>query len=320
MAIIDARILRSLQLTETLSDKGDAQFTGSEDFLILSDTKDPSFADILDNQATWANLGNKRLPRLKDLIQVGGIDLYVNSRDLSHYKDNERAVVMSVRYVGKPEGPGLPEPQLLTPEFFQRWSIQTTSVTEPALGWETLAETNGKPQVGGGQKTAQNSAGDPVDGLEEDTSLLRMTYTNTRVLAPNFDALDGYVNTCNIGFFNIAPGGNKADYTVRCVGYNADFDAKNQVWSVSVEFLYKPNNWSIEYYDIGFNQIVNGKRQAILDNAGNPVSKPVPLNGNGQVEPFSGTGNDEPPELRIRYLYPYPSEIMDTSFFTEAGI
>jgi hypothetical protein len=175
MAIIDARILRSLQLTETLSDKGDAQFTGSEDFLILSDTKDPSFADILDNQATWANLGNKRLPRLKDLIQVGGIDLYVNSRDLSHYKDNERAVVMSVRYVGKPEGPGLPEPQLLTPEFFQRWSIQTTSVTEPALGWETLAETNGKPQVGGGQKTAQNSAGDPVDGLEEDTSLLRMT-------------------------------------------------------------------------------------------------------------------------------------------------
>jgi hypothetical protein len=307
MAIIDARILRSLQLAETLGDKGTAQFTGSEDFLILSDTKDPSFADILDNQATWANLGNKRLPRLKDLIQVGGIDLYVNSRDLSHYKDNERAVVMSVRYVGKPEGPGLPEPSLLTPEFFQRWTIQTTSVTEPALGWGTLDEARQKNQIGGGQKTAQNSAGDPVDGLEEDTSLLRMSYTNTRALDPDFFMLDRYVNTCNLIPFNLAPGSDKREYTVRCVGYNADFDEKNQVWTVSVEFLYKPNNWSIEYYDVGFNQIVNGKRQAILDNAGNPVSKPVPLNGNGQVEPFSGTGNDEPPELRLRYLYPYPA-------------
>jgi hypothetical protein len=317
MAIIDARILRSLQLTETLSDKGDAQFTGSEDFLLLSDTKDPSFADILDNQATWVNLGNKRLPRLKDLIQVGGIALYVNSRDLSHYKDNERAVVMSVRYVGKPEGPGLPEPELLTPEFFQRWTIQTTSVTEPALGWETLDEARQKNQIGGGQKTAQNSAGDPVDGLEEDTSLLRMTYTNTRALDPDFFVLDRYVNTCNLIPFNLAPGSDKREYTVRCVGYNADFDEKNQVWAVSVEFLYKPNNWSIEYYDVGFNEIVNGKRQAILDAAGNPVSKPVPLNGNGQAAPFSGSNNDEPPDLSLRYLYPYPA--WDLNQLIDAG-
>ena len=319
MAIIDARLLRSLKLTETLSDKGSVQYTGTEDFLVLADAKDPAFSDVLDNAATWPNLGNKRLPQIKDLINLGGIDLYVNDRSLSHYKDNERAVLMSVKYIGKPEGEGLPEPQPLTPEFFQRWSIQTTSVTEPALGWETLADTNGKPQVGGGQKTAQNSAGDPVDGLEEDTSLLRMAYTNTRVINPNFAALDSFVNQCNSVPFGSAPGGQKLEYTVRCVGYNADFDEKNQVWTVSVEFLYKPNNWSIEYYDIGFNQIVSGKRQAILDNAGNPVSKPVPLNGNGQVEPFSGTGNDEPPELRLLYLYPYPSKDLST-IFTEGRI
>lgn len=314
MAIIDARLLRSLKLTETLSDKGSVQYTGTEDFLVLADAKDPAFSDVLGNEATWPNLGNKRLPQIKDLINLGGIDLYVNDRSLSHYKDNERAVVMTVKYIGKPEGQGLPEPQPLSPEFFQRWSIQTTSVTEPALGWETLAETNGKAQIGGGQKTAQNSAGDPVDGLEEDTSLLRMTYTNTRVLDPDFAALDSYVNYCNSNGFISDPGGLRAEYTVRCVGYNADFDEKNQVWTVSVEFLHKPNNWSIEYYDIGFNEIVNGKRQAILDNAGNPVSKPVPLNGNGRVEPFGGTGNDEPPELRIRYLYPYPSKDLGNIF------
>lgn len=314
MAIIDARLLRSLKLTETLSDNGSVQYTGTEEFLVLADAKDPLFSDVLDDAQVWPNLGNKRLPQIKDLINLGGIDLYVNDRSLSHYKDNERAVLMAVKYVGKPEGAGLPEPELLTPEFFQRWSIQTTSLTEPALGWETLAETNDQRQIGGGQKTAQNSAGDPVDGLEEDTSLLRMTYTNTRVLDPNFSALDDYVNTCNSNWFVSAPGGLKLEYTVRCVGYNADFDEKNQVWTVSVEFLYKPNNWSIEYYDVGFNEIVNGKRQAILDAAGNPVSKPVPLDGNGQAAPFSGSNNDQPPDLSIRYLYPYPSKDLGTIF------
>jgi hypothetical protein len=314
MAIIDARILRSLKLNQTLGEKGTLQYAATEDFLVLANEKDPPFSDVLDDKTTWPNLRNERLPQIRDLVSLGNIELYANERSLSHYKDNERAVVMTVKYVGKPEGPGAPEPELLTPEFFQRWTIQTTSVSEPALGWEIQPDTVGKAQVGGGQKTAQNSAGDPVDGLEEDTALLRMSYTNTRVIDPNFTALDTFVNQCNSTPFQSAPGSEKLSYTVRCLGYNAEFDEKNQVWTVSVEFLYKPNNWSIEYYDVGFNEIVNGERRAILDKAGNPVSKPVPLNGNGQAAPFRGTGNDEPPDLSLRYLFPYPSKDLSTIF------
>lgn len=305
MAIVDARILRSLKVSEQLGDKQTKQLSASEDYLILSDAKNPDFAEILSNEQLHANLGNRRLPQLRDEVLFNGIRFYCNARDVSYYKDNERAVQMTVRYDAKdPEQDEPPDPPNgQEPDSWQRITIQSQQVTEPAKGWDTLNDTVGKAQVGGGQQTAQNSAGDPVDGLEEDTAMVRLTYTNTQVPNPNFQKLQEYTNTCNDDNFFL--GG--IAYTVRCVGWNGEYDQKNQVWSISVEFLYKPNNWSIEFFDIGFNEIVNGKRQAILDVAGNPVSKPVPLDGNGQVAPFTGTGNDEPPDLSIRYLYPYPS-------------
>jgi hypothetical protein len=303
MAIIDARVLRSLTVSEKLGDKQTKQFSANEDYLILADEKNPNFADILNNESNWPNLGGGPLPQLRDQVVFNGIRFYCTSRDVSYFKDNERAVKMTVRYDAKDEQDDeQPDPPDGTePDSWQRITIQSQQITEPALGWDTLNDTVGKPSVGGGQKTAQNSAGDPIDGLEEDTAMVRLTYTNTQVLNPSFERLQAYTNTCNSQPFL---GG--IEYTVRCVGWNGEYDQKNQVWSISVEFLYKPNDWSIEFYDVGFNEIVNGKRQAILDVAGNPVSKPVPLDGNGSAAPF-GTGG-EPPDLSIRYLFPYPSK------------
>jgi hypothetical protein len=303
MGIIDARVLRSLTVSEKLGDKQTKQFSASEDYLILADEKNPNFADVLNNDSNWPNLGGKSLPQLRDQVIFNGIRFYCNSRDVSYFKDNERAVKMTVRYDAKDEQDDeQPDPPDGTEsDSWQRITIQSQQITEPALGWDTLNDTVGKPSVGGGQKTAQNSAGDPIDGLEEDTAMVRLTYTNTQVSNPSFERLQAYANTCNDQPFL---GG--IEYTVRCVGWNGEYDQKNQVWSISVEFLYKPNDWSIEFYDVGFNEIVNGKRQAILDVAGNPVSKPVPLDGNGSAAPF-GTGG-EPPDLSIRYLFPYPSK------------
>jgi hypothetical protein len=304
MAIIDARYLRTLTVSEKLGDKQTKQLSANEDYLILTDEKNPNFADILNDENKWPNLFGNRLPQLRDQVTFNGIRFYCNSRDLSYFKDNERAVKMAVRYDAKDEKDDeQPDPPNDNdPDSWQRITIQSQQITEPALGWDTRQETIGKAQVGGGQKTAQNSAGDPVDGLEEDTAMVRLTYTNTQVLNPEFQQLQNYTNTCNDQPFL---GG--IEYTVRCVGWSGEYDQKNQVWSISVEFLYKPNDWSIEFYDVGFNEIVNGKRQAILDVAGNPVSKPVPLDGNGQAAPFTGSNNDQPPDLSIRYLFPYPS-------------
>jgi hypothetical protein len=314
MALIDARQLRSLKVSERKSDKNTRQYSGSEDFLILADSKDPSFVDILKDKTSWPNLGSNKLPQINDEIVIRGVRFYVTSRDLAHYKDNERAVVMSVKYDSKEEDDDEPPepPEGTDPETWQRITAQSEQVTEPAKGWTILADTVGKAQVGGGQDTARNSAGDPVDGLEEDTALVRFTYTNTQVLDPNFVKLQDYTNKCNS-----VPFLGGIEYTIRCMGWSGEYDQKNNVWSISIDFLYKPNDWSIEFYDVGFNEIIDGERRAILDVKGNPVSTPVPLDGNGVAASIGNggeTGNFQPVELRFRYLFPYPSVDLNNIF------
>lgn len=317
MALIDARVLRSLEITESKGDKGTVQISASQDILILSDAKDPAFNDILADETTWTNLGNQRLPQIDDQTIIGGVTVYVTNRKLSYYKDNERAVVMTVRYDAKTEEEQ-PKPEGTDPETWQRITVTSQQITKPALGW--YAREQVPPEGGDGvQNVAKNSAGDPVDGLEEESSMVKMTYTNTKVLAPVFTELQRYTNLCNNGAFL---GGD--DYKIRMVGWNAEYDQKNNVWSVSVEFLYNPDGWWIEYYDAGFTEIIDGTRRAILDKAGNPVSKPVPLDGNGKavalvggVDPvYSGTFPAEPAKLR---LYPYKVANM-AALFGNCGI
>ena len=313
MALIDARALQSLTVAERKSDKQTKQLSAKEDFLILSDVRHPSFGDILADETTWANLGNRKLPRIDDQVALNGVTFYVSGRDLSYFKDNERAVVMSVRYEAKDEADDEePDPpQGTDPETWLRMTIRSEQMTQPASGWVTF---NRAVQAGPDQDFARNSAGDPVDGLEEDVAMTRLTYTNSQVIAPNFQKLQEYCNTCNSVDF-----GGGGEYTIRCMGWSGEYDQKNNRWSISVEFLYKPNGWQIEFYDVGFNELVNDKRRAILDLAGNPVSKPVPLDGNGQAVPIDPGGGDEeenfqPLPLTTRYLYPYKAVDLNQLF------
>jgi hypothetical protein len=318
MALTDARVLRSLKLTESKGEKGSVQYSGSQEILILSDTKDPSFSGILADTTVWPNLGSQPLPQLDDEELVNGVRLFVTSRELSYYKDNERAVVMSVRYDAKDEEAGSEgDPTSGDQDAWQRIQVQSVDVTEPAAGWRSLNDTiQADPTLG---EPAANSAGDPVDGLEEESSMLRFTYTNTIASNPDFHALTKYLNRCN--HIPLTLLGIQCDwYTVRCTGYNAQYDQKNNTWSVTVEFLYKPSDWSIAYYDVGFNELINGERRAIVDKAGNPVSSPVPLDGTGKaVPPANIDMTSESTGLVTRKLYPYPSVSMN-DLFAEARI
>jgi hypothetical protein len=199
----------------------------------------------------------------------------------------------------------LPEPQGIEPTTWQRITIQTQGVTKPALGWSDLNDVPAFSNAG--QLPARNSAGDPVDGLEEESALVRLTYTNTQVLNPRFDQLLRYTNTCNNGEFLGGP-----EYSVRMTGWNGEYDQKNNVWTISIEFLYKPDLWEIQYFDAGFNEVVGGDRKAILDKAGNPVGQPVPLDGNGGQLTI---GSDP----LVRYLYPYQKVNM-AQIFSDCGI
>lgn len=316
MAITDVRILRSLKISESKSDKGTIQLSATQDLLFIADTKDPAFNEVLEDTNTWANLGNAKVPQLDDETIVKGVSLNVTSRELSYYKDNERAVVMSVRYDAKAAEDTEPEkPQGTDPETWQKITVTSQQMTKPAIGWPTRGAMPAENASGEGHG-AQNSAGDPVDGLEEDCGMVKLTYTNTQVLNPVFSELQRYTNRCNDGAFL---GGG--DYTVRMLGWNAEYDQKNNVWSVSVEFLYNPDGWQIQYFDAGYNEIIGGDRLAILDKAGNPVSKPVPLNGQGQAQTInpSPTGDQKPTDPLTLELYPY--KIADLSaLFANCGI
>lgn len=271
MAIVDVRQLRSFKFSESRQDNGTIQYTGSVELLVVSDTKDPSFAAIKDDTQTWPNFFNRRIPQIGDEEPMGDISLYVTGREFQYYKDNDRSVVVSVKYENKPQDPEDP-PKPEEPEFFQRFTFQTVQTTQPAS--ESIPADADNPL-----KPPVNSALDPVDGLTEECALIRGTYTNGRVLAPDFATLWTYANKINQVEFLNAP-----KWTVRVTGIGADFDPKTQTWSVNVEFTYKPDTWQIRYYDVGYNEVANGQRKAILDKSGNPVSKPVALNNDGTAK------------------------------------
>lgn len=307
MALIDARVLRSMKIAESKSDKGSVQMSASQEFLILSDVKDPDFTEILRDTTSWANLSNTRLPRLNDFVFVRGYAFYVTSRELSHYKDNERAVVMTVKYDAK-QPPGGddsneedPKPNGTEPDSWKKISISSQSITKPALGWRDFTDVRNYDEEDDGTG-AINSAFDPVDGLEEECALVRLSYTNTQVVRPNFEQLLKHVNACNSTPFLGAE-----IYQIRVTGFSGEYDQKNNLWSITLEMLFNPEGWKIQYYDAGFNELVDGQRRAILDKAGNPVSSPVPLDGSGGAAAI-GT------EPLTRTLYPYPKANLNQIF------
>ena len=297
MSIVDARVLRELVLSETL-EKQTKKLSGEQTFIVISDTRNPLFSDILANTQTFANLGNEPLPQTGDTVTVNGTDLVVTSRRLAWHEDSDRVVAMTVSYNGyEPQESPPPVPNETEERTWRRYSVRTQQTTEPARGWATIADAGNRFV---NQADALNTAGDPVEGLERDVALVSYTYTNPSVADPDIGELNDFANTCNDQAFLGNP-----PYTVRCTGWSGEFNEQTQTWSISVEFLYKENGWWIEYIDAGFTEVVGGQRKVIKDNFGNPVSQPVPLDGLGAaLEP----ANINPNALTTLRIYPYRAE------------
>ena len=288
MAIRTVRQLRSFEFKESKSDKGSIQYTASVELLVICDAA-PDFGAIKNDTTTWPEFFGRKIPQINDIENVGGIDFRVTGRDFSYYDgDNEFCVKIVVSFDSKPADDSDKEENPSDEDLtWLKISLQSLQERRPASESDPF-----KPPL--------NSASDPVDGLEEDTALLRLTFTNTNVPSPNFPLLFTYLNTCNqTEFLGAAP------YTLRVTGYGAEFDQKNQVWSVSVEYTYNPSDWKIRYFDVGYNEIVGGERQAILDKSGNPVSKPVALDAAGTAKPVG----QEPDILTI---LPYDQKDLTT--------
>jgi hypothetical protein len=311
MAIVSVHQLRSFEYSESKGSKGSVDMKGSVDFIAKFDGE-VDFNVLVEDQTVWSSLGNRPIPMINDLELIGGIPFYVTSRKFSYFKgdEQERAAKITVEYDNKKEDPDPPEePQDTDAETWKKITITTEQQQIPLTNQGINGEYNANP------KPARNSAGDPVDGLTENRCLLKLTYTNTQVANPNFQALFSYVNTTNDGPFL---GG--ARRTVLCQGYSGDYDDKRQLWNISVEWLYDPKQHVVKYYDAGFNELIGDQRRAILDVANNPVSKPVPLNGLGGAMPPADLAHDRADDYIVTLIaYPYEEKTM-SNIFSEGGI
>jgi len=298
MAIIDVRRLRRLQLTETSTSTGAKTLTGTEELLVVSDDANTTFYDVATNNGTWPKIGGA-IPQVGDSTTFAGQTLNVTARKFAYTdEENDRLVTVTVSYESKEEAE---EEDQNEDEPWLNISVQSVASTMPASGWADLADVPDYDDSNEGTP-AVNSANEAVDGITEEVSMVKLVYTNTLATDPDFPALLSYVNTCNKSTYL-----GCSQYTLKVNGYSAEYDQKNGVWSISVEFLFNPKTWVIRYYDVGFNYDDEGERRAIVDKAGNPVSKPVPLDGEGNPLPIG----DPPIELK---LYPYKTAELSNMF------
>lgn len=308
-----------MRLTEALNEKGRIQVTASEELLIVSDTPNPDPYDIATNPVALPPY-NAPVPRIGMRINYGGYQLVCSNRQWSFYdEENEFLIKLVAEYTSlsdeqeepeKPEGEQTPDA-----EAWQNISIETYDIEKPARGWKTRSDV-GTVEYGiidDIRTHAVNAAGDAVDGLTMKTAGLRMTYTNTKAADPDFQKLFEYANTVNDDKWLGAE-----DYTVRIAGYRTEYDQKNQSWSVSVEFVYDPTGHQIRYLNAGYNEKVSSSRRAIVDQAGNPVTKPVPLDANGAALALSGSPYADGAVNELT-LYPYAAKNFD-NFFDECRI
>jgi hypothetical protein len=313
MAIFEIRSLREMRITEALGEKGKIQVTATEEILVICDSANPSFADIAEDRSSYNPYGGP-VPSIGLKVLYGGYLLTCSNRQWSFYEDNERCVKVVVEYTALSEEQEEPEkPQEGDAETWQNMSLESYAIEKPARGWIDREEV-GTIELGiidDIRTAAYNTAGDVVDGLTMQTAGLRMTYANTKAEDPDFLKLFEYVNTVNDGKWLGAD-----DYTVRVAGYRADYDQKNQTWSVSVEFIYDPAGQQIKFLNAGFNERVSGARKAVLDRDGNPVTKPVPLAEDGTAMPLASGSSSVPFTLPLveRELYPYAAKNFDNLF------
>lgn len=142
-----------------------------------------------------------------------------------------------------------------------------------------------------------NTAGDPLEGAEKEYSSWHIQITGSRQSFPRFIAMQ-YVNAVNSDSWSGMPAG-----TVKCQGISGQREVEQvggedvSYWSVSVELAYRPEGWTLKLWDIGYQQVVGGRKKKILDANMEPVSDPSALS-NGVAKT-----NGSPPDMLTFKVY-----------------
>lgn len=154
-----------------------------------------------------------------------------------------------------------------------------------------------------------NSAGDPLEGLERESSDFAWQHTKFYANTSWQTAAMACSNSVNNAVWS---GG--AERTFKCAFKGATKKAlalpsgvELPYWETNWEFLYRADNWDLKVWDVGFAQLVDdegipttsgSKRAVILGQDKKPVRQPVALN-NGMAKAAGEPPDELDPAPRV---------------------
>lgn len=197
------------------------------------------------------------------------------------------------------------------------WTLSVNYYVPP---WEARPGENGIPldawAASGGTSTGPafedidgasivNTANDPLEGLERENDDISWTLTKCfSDLSWNTIRQD-QSNTTNAATWNGSlPGRWKVNFRgaqkktiakaeagpsgqTPADGTNAPFSGNEftvTYWETTWEFRYRKDGWLLRPWNVGFNELVSGERQAIVGADGKAVKQPVALAANGTAK------------------------------------
>jgi hypothetical protein len=92
--VVEVDQLHDTTVTETMTDKGDIEWTAKESYLVKLDARNSNFVAVADSGL---------VPQVGDRGSFGSYVLYVHTRTFTYYKNNPMMCHVEVAYVGKQE-------------------------------------------------------------------------------------------------------------------------------------------------------------------------------------------------------------------------
>jgi hypothetical protein len=154
-------------------------------------------------------------------------------------------------------------------------------------------------------ETITNTAGDPLEGLEQENDDISWTLTtcfedlswNALRLAASNTVNDSTWNGGAAGTWKVNfRGATKKTISTTESGTagQAPTDGSNApdngtegtvtYWETTWEFRYRKNGWALKPWNVGFNELISGERQAIVGGDGKAVKQPVALTSSGTAK------------------------------------
>lgn len=181
-----------------------------------------------------------------------------------------------------------------------QYTFSGSLASSPAFWCFTEEDTNNTQK-----QIIINTAGDPLQGLDRDEAEFSVSIQQNVKPPFNFGRAQQYVGAINSDVWS---GGQPKTWKVQSISSSRKFESipadtpdappvKVYYWDMSTTIAYRQSGWDLQTWDVGFNEIKNGKRVKIYAGS-EPVSEPVALSNGLAKTP------GQPPDLLSFRIYP----------------